>query len=98
MRRVNARNLQLARGEFDQLADSRTCERRGEAVGHKLNRQTCFVENAADREVVRDGAFPTIRDAESLKRRASNRRRAAPTEVFFAPLTQSGRDCRIPDG
>src|SRR4051794_11055562 len=70
MRRVSARNLQLPRGEFEQLPQAAIFVRRGQASGHEMNREPRPVEGARHREIVRGRATPGAHHLSALESRA----------------------------
>jgi hypothetical protein len=73
MWRVDARDLDLPRGELKQLAPTTVAHGRDETVRREMNREFCFLEYTRDREIVRDSAAPAIADVEPLKSSATDR-------------------------
>src|SRR5215217_2279803 len=82
LRGVDARDLDLACGEFDQHAKVAVTDGSHETERREVNREFCFFENVRDREVVRDRAAPTLAHIEFCERLATNCGRAAPAKVF----------------
>src|ERR1051326_1265308 len=81
VRRIDARDLQLPRREFKQLAERAVFDRRVQARGHEAYGQPRFSKRARQRVVIRARAAPALSNVQTLERLAPHGGRAAPAEV-----------------
>src|ERR1700741_101137 len=89
-RRADARNLNLAIREFEELRAGPGVQRCCEALRTKHNRQICRFERVGHRKVVAQRAVPRFKHMRIVKSLAANRSAAAPAEVVALPPEESG--------
>src|SRR5271169_2134394 len=97
LRTIDACDVHLTAGEFQEACKIGLDERRGQALRQEDNLTAALFDHHREGVVVTEGILPGIEHANLFEKSSTDRRASTPTEIFVVRAEQ-GDDRGIPSG